>query len=261
MSNTFNSTGTSKSGWNWLENKNKTYLENEEHLTCERKDHEDHMDSMICDKCYPEIATKNNNSLLKDDVNLRSILDKYHQLQKDNSYVYKMCADARVILDNGNVTFTRERPREWIIILQKQEDTKTCETCETRWICDRDYAQLWGDVFKVVEIFNVHDSKITRDQISDFESVFSELVTCYRKGHLVRANDYNEENYQGVQYFKTLKRAYFSRPRPDNYSGIWMKWHSDGSSKSSEIHVHKEQEKLMVVLKNMLAKHGVNLSI
>jgi hypothetical protein len=255
------------------EHENDEYKNDEKkHVAFEKEDQK----RVVCEKCSSTMSVSNSNSILKDDINLKSITNKYSHLEKDKSIVYAICSNTDVNVSTESYLqpirsrITQKSPPEWIVILQKRNET---ETSETQWSCDKDYAQFFGNVFKVIEIFNVNDSSITRDHISDFDFSLSGPVTHYRKGYLVRANDYDEKKCEGIQYYKTLKRAYFSRPKPDDYSGNWMVWDYSGSLTSSKVYVHREQrehreqdnltenltDNLMNTLRRQLAKVGVNL--
>jgi antitoxin component YwqK of YwqJK toxin-antitoxin module len=149
---------------------------------------------------------------------LAEISEKYYQYIIDDSYVYKICCD--LLSNNGKY-------REWLVIMQKINDTVTNEGRTN--VVDAAYAKFRANKLNVIEIINVNDPRISTKFITN---EYGEFQTKYEVGKTVTPHMYDKSVNVvcsgGIHYFKTLSAAYYYREAPTNYTGKWKKWHENG---------------------------------
>src|SRR5579863_7490121 len=108
---------------------------------------------------------------------LDDLTQKYKTYIDDASYVYKLCCD---MVD-------KYAAREWLVILQKLEDTKTNE--DRKDVADHLHAKFRADKLKVVEIVSVLDPRITKDFVVN---EFHNIRAKYTKGEIVSPDRYEK---------------------------------------------------------------------
>jgi antitoxin component YwqK of YwqJK toxin-antitoxin module len=142
---------------------------------------------------------------LNDSVVIETPKEKY---PSDKEHVFKSCS------------------REWIVILEKLEDTHTNENrCD---IVDPLYAKFRANKLKVVNIIH----KFKNQEIDKIQnSVYSDKKITYKKGEVIEDENFNVniENVcaPGIHYFKS-KEAAFYYEIPDNYTGRYNQWYQNG---------------------------------
>lgn len=186
----------------------------------------------------PEIENEN---IKMSFLNKKSKRDNFSELYKlcykytkNNSYVYKSCCD---VSDGGGDT-----EREWLVILQKLNDTKTNEMRNN--IVDKNCAKFRANKLKVIKIFNMINPKITKEFVinkfcgSEIKYEINKIVQpdCYD-------DDINNVCTGGIHYYKTMAPAYYYRVPPDDYTGSWIAWYNSGQWESTYQYVDGDRVK------------------
>lgn len=127
------------------------------------------------------------------------------------SFVYKSCC------------------KEWIVILEKMEDTMTNEQRSN--VSNHLHASFRGNKFRVANIIH----KFNLQQIPMIEnSYFVANKLLYKVGEIILSNAYdpdiNHISSNGIHYFLTIDTAYyFELDELKTYSGMFINWFPNGN--------------------------------
>lgn len=148
---------------------------------------------------------------------LNKILKKCSTYSTDDSYVFKIV-------------------KEWMIVMQKLETTKTNELRKD--VVDSRYAKFRANELRVIEIFNMKDTKSVRKSITNLRDGNK---TIYKTNKIIRPDKYDEniENVcsGGIHYFKTPIAAFYYYPTlitELNCTGKWIKFYNNGQKEIEE---------------------------
>lgn len=149
------------------------------------------------------------------------IKHKYDTYVSNIKYVWKSCK------------------RDWIIIMEKMNDTIKNET---RLVYNSDYAKYRANKLKVICIFNKFDPNIT---LSEIENKYKNFIVNYIVGEVVYADSYDENINNicssGIHYFKTIEPAFYFDLRMEMIDGTWIGWFSDGQKWLEGIYINGKQ--------------------
>lgn len=143
------------------------------------------------------------------------ILDLCKKYSNDSSYVYKISSNLSGQLDEHEDT-------EWLIVLQKLDDTLTNE--EREGITNRDYAKFRADKLKVIDIINIIDVKKKSKCVINAYLGDTKIKTLfYEVNKIVMADsfdpDLNAICSNGIHYFKTPLPALYYAKVHKKYNG------------------------------------------
>jgi antitoxin component YwqK of YwqJK toxin-antitoxin module len=170
------------------------------------------------------------------------ILKKYSEFISNDTYVYKLCVDVRVL----------NRGRVWLVIMQYTNETKTNELRDG--VIDKFYAKFRGDKFLVVQIIDIEQPTNTKDKIMNrflSPKSYEFIKTEYIVGKIVSADAYDRDinnvcSY-GIHYFKSIKAAFCYGNAPlKNYTGSWYVWSEDGRVKLMYEYVNGKRHGLAI---------------
>ncbi len=141
------------------------------------------------------------------------IKSTYETYINDPKYVYKSCQE------------------EWIVILQKLDDTKTNEARAGTRINDIKYAKCRANKLVVVLIFNKFDCEKTTQTITN--SVYNPGAIEYNVNSIVIPNIYDEYIHtvctNGIHYYLSIEPAfYLELPPLYDEINVYCRWDTDG---------------------------------
>ena len=173
--------------------------------------------------------------------NLGEVLEKCNEYIDDETHVYKLCPDK-----SGEFCEVckceHECKCEWLIIMQKTEDTKTNEARSN--IVNKHYAKFRASELKVIKIINLAEPNTSVKKefvINQFIDTGLGIVATsnktvktvkYEVGKIVKPDkfddDINNICSEGIHYFKMPFAAYYYRQLPPNYTGHWIDFYDNG---------------------------------
>lgn len=179
---------------------------------------------------------------------LNELCKRCNKYIDNENYVYKLCNDVSELKqEQKNWKKFQVCCRQWIVILQKTDNTKTNENRSN--VRNKSHAKFRANELLVVEIININvgmdiETKTLKTSITNLSDIirFGDIVpsfveTVYEVGKIVKSDIFDSNLDQicsgGIHYFKTLITAYYYRDVPKNYSGVWTTWYDTGQ-KSSE---------------------------
>lgn len=159
---------------------------------------------------------------------LDKIMEQCKEYIKDESYVYKLCADYSE--DDGYKD-------KWLIILQKTKNTNTNE--KRIGVIDKAYAKFRANELLVIKIIDVENPD--RTDKKQVVNRYYETKTIYEINKIVTPDYYDEDIdlicSGGIHYYNTLLRAYYYRRTPKDYTGNWIRWHNNGQKREEGVYV------------------------
>lgn len=150
---------------------------------------------------------------------LNELLRKCERFTNDKSHVYKLCCDC---------SNEESYKREWLVILQKIEDTVTNE--DRLGVMDPECAKFRANKLLVVMIINIHNPSVEKVKIVN---TYCGKEITYEIGEISEADDFdknlNEVCTSGIHYFNTLAPAYYYRTKIESgYTGHWIEYNENG---------------------------------
>jgi hypothetical protein len=157
-------------------------------------------------------------------INVREYLLYYHQVQFLMDKILARCAQ---YTGNANMVFAScggERRGDHMAILEKCHDTKTFESNSMNAICR-------ADRLKTICIFPKNNPEMSIDRLQNTH--FGGPRLLYEVGKIIKAEEYNEEIYTGIQYYKTPQAAFYCDIQPllgeMKYTGEYCNYNIDGT--------------------------------
>lgn len=161
---------------------------------------------------------------------LDNILIECNEYVDNDKFVFKLCCDI-----SENTT----SERDWLVVLRKLISTRTNELREN--VFDNKFAKFRGNIFMVVKIFNIHNTKTKKTFIVN---KFCNKELKYEINTIVKSdffgNNLNIICSTGVHYFKTVLACcyFYVDPVDIKYSGYWIHFHDDGSKESEGSYIN-----------------------
>lgn len=165
------------------------------------------------------------------ETTFETIQDLCKNYVMDPTYVYKLCN------------------MEYFIVMKVLPETVTNENRAN--IIDTSCAKCRASVLEVVLIVSVKD---TSDRPHQLLHKYESIKTTYILGEKVLPDKFNYKLEEvctgGIHYFKTIQVAFLYRFIPDDYTGIWTYWHSNGQKQSEGNYVNEKRMGYWIVWTN-----------
>ena len=128
--------------------------------------------------------------------------------------------------------------KDWIVVLEKIEDTITNENRQAD-IYDYDFATFRGSHFKVASIIN----KFTLEPVYTItNSCFLKSTVTYVVGEIVCADIFDPHSNNvisnGIHYFLSIDQAfYYELDTKGDYNGKFVEWFANGKLRCARFYV------------------------
>lgn len=175
---------------------------------------------------------------------LNKLYKLYSKYTKNPLYVYKICCDA-LGKETPSTYMDGSFSKKWIVIMKKISDTETNENRDG--VIDDLYAKFRANKLLVVKIININNPKLTKKYIvNEYHcAYYGTLKLKYEVKKIVTPTFYDKDPNNicsgGIHYFKSLKAAYYYRDCPENYTGRWHAWHTNGRKRISTNYINGER--------------------
>src|SRR5437016_3705304 len=141
---------------------------------------------------------------------------------------------------NGQDHLYKSCQKNWIVVLQKLDDTITNEGRND--VSDPLYAKFRANKLRVVSICHKLNQEQCIDSITN--SSYTGKTVTYTRGQVVEVDDFDNDLDHvcttGIHYFKSVQAALMWEI-PDNYTGVHRVWFNNGIKQADTEYLQGER--------------------